>query len=192
MSTPTTPALTAWERASAWILAAEGGYVDNPADRGGPTNMGITGPTLRAAIIDGIVSPGTTIKSLRRDQALAIYKARFWDRVHGQELPAPLALATFDGAVHSGVLNGSRWLQAALNEHGAALQADGVIGYHTLAAAQALPIYPVLESAIAFREQFLANIVARDASQRVFAKGWGARIERLRSMCVSMLPGAAA
>ena len=48
------------------ILGKEGGYVDHPNDKGGPTNWGITQATARAHGYTG------DMRNLTREQALAI------------------------------------------------------------------------------------------------------------------------
>ena len=60
------------------VLKHEGGYVNHPADPGGETNFGITWPTLRKGIADGIVDASTTIKSLTRDQAKSLYYVYYY------------------------------------------------------------------------------------------------------------------
>ncbi|WP_303046913.1 glycosyl hydrolase 108 family protein, partial [Edwardsiella tarda] len=55
------------------LLKREGGYVNHPADRGGPTNWGITEAAARANGYAGDIS------MLSRDQALRIYHADYWE-----------------------------------------------------------------------------------------------------------------
>lgn len=81
-------------------LAHEGGYVDHPKDPGGATNMGIT----QAALSDWRDRPVSRfeVRTLTRVEADAIYRARYWNAVRGDDLPPGLDLVAFDGAVNSG------------------------------------------------------------------------------------------
>ena len=54
------------------ILEKEGGYVNHPDDKGGPTNWGITQVTARAHGYDG------DMQKLTRQQALDILNADYW------------------------------------------------------------------------------------------------------------------
>lgn len=54
------------------ILGKEGGYVNHPDDKGGPTNWGITQATARAHGYTG------DMRNLTREQALAILEADYW------------------------------------------------------------------------------------------------------------------
>ncbi|EHP6632348.1 hypothetical protein KMW88_004866, partial [Salmonella enterica] len=54
------------------ILNREGGYVNHPDDRGGPTNWGIT---LMRARANGYMGD---MRNLTRDQALKILEADYW------------------------------------------------------------------------------------------------------------------
>ncbi|ELW9416697.1 hypothetical protein SIO58_000529, partial [Enterobacter hormaechei] len=54
------------------ILGKEGGYVDHPNDKGGPTNWGITQATARAHGYTG------DMRNLTREQALAILESDYW------------------------------------------------------------------------------------------------------------------
>lgn len=105
--------MTAFDRAFEILIGHEGGYVNDPNDRGGETKYGVS---KRAY-------PNVDIKNLTLDGAKAIYKRDYWDKIRGDELPPGLALLAFDSAVNNGAGAAVRWLQAAV---GATV--DGVLG----------------------------------------------------------------
>lgn len=111
------------------VLDVEGGYVNDPGDAGGETNLGITWPMLHDAVAKGVVPNGTTIRGLTRDQANAIYFEMVWKAGNMDQLPPALAYQFFDTAVNSGLHEASVLLQRAAN-----VTADGVIGEQTMAA----------------------------------------------------------
>ena len=94
------------------LIAREGGYVDHPADRGGPTRWGITQSVARAH------GYGGDMKALPRAEAVSIYRRLYWlrpgfDRVAGR---APrVAAELFDTAVNMGPETALGFLQRALN-----------------------------------------------------------------------------
>lgn len=90
------------------LLKHEGGYVDHPADPGGATKYGITLATLQAWR-DRPVSKGD-VRQLTKTEASAIYRARYWDEIGGNNLPAGVDAVAFDIAVNHGV---GRWRQWA-------------------------------------------------------------------------------
>lgn len=83
----------AFDRALAFVLAREGGYVNDPRDPGGETKYGIS----RRAY------PQLDIKGLTHADAGAIYARDYWTPAGCDQLPAALAIAVFDTAVNSGV-----------------------------------------------------------------------------------------
>src|SRR5215468_2796972 len=70
--------MASFDLAVAKTLIREGGarFTDNPDDRGGATKYGIS---QRAY-------PNEDIANLTEDQAKAIYKQDYWDRVSGDKL----------------------------------------------------------------------------------------------------------
>lgn len=86
------------------LLGSEGGYVNNPQDPGGETKWGISKRSY----------PTLNIKDLTRDEAKAIYRTNFWNRIHADELPDGVAFQTFDFAVNSGIETAIRYLQRAI------------------------------------------------------------------------------
>ncbi len=83
-----------------YIFSEEGGYVDNPDDPGGATNMGITIATL-SAWESRQVSP-EDVKEMTQATATQIYQTQFWNKIDGDNLPSGIDYAVFDFAVNSG------------------------------------------------------------------------------------------
>jgi len=92
------------------VIAAEGGYVDHPDDRGGPTHWGITQAVGREAGYDG------DMRALPRRIAEQIYLEQYVLRP-GFDLLAPPSIShwAIDTGVNMGVIAAGRILQRALN-----------------------------------------------------------------------------
>lgn len=91
------------------VLKREGGYVNDPDDRGGETKYGIS----RNA------NPDVDIPSLTQDKAIQIYRERYWDAIGADNLPSDLREIAFDAAVNHGV----GWTKQALRRVGGNAQA---------------------------------------------------------------------
>lgn len=126
----------AFQKAVALILKHEGGYSLDPRDPGGETQFGIS---KRAY-------PDEDIKALTPERATALYHRDYWQAIRGDELPAPLALVTFDMAVNAGVGAAIRLLQRTLR-----VTEDGKLGPQTLARASAAGADPEAAVAVATR-----------------------------------------
>jgi hypothetical protein len=88
------------------VLRREGGYVNNPADRGGETNRGISKNA----------NPDVDVANLDDEKAKVIYKERYWDKLNGDALPENVRDLAFDTAVHHGVGRAKQWLTQAGND----------------------------------------------------------------------------
>lgn len=170
------------ERCIRFTLNAEGGYSNHPADRGGPTNRGVTAGTLARAIKQGIVPP-VAIKELSREQAIQIYDALYWQPSRAAEMSERVGMVHFDSSVLHGLGGGAIILQRALGRLGFAVSVDGAIGPGTLGALdRADDVFSedaILDVILATRLQRYDEIVARDPSQKVFLRGWRNRVARL-------------
>lgn len=113
----------AFRKAVALILKHEGGYVNDPRDPGGETNFGISKRSY----------PHEDIARLTVERATELYFRDYWTAVRGEDLPAPLALVTFDMAVNAGVGAAVRLLQKTV---GATV--DGKMGPETITKAASL------------------------------------------------------
>lgn len=97
-----------------WI---EGGYVNDPDDPGGETKYGISKRSY----------PNEDIPSMTLERSKMIYKRDYWDKIKGDELPAPLSHFVFDAAVNQGVDPAIKMLQRVLN-----VAQDGILGRNTM------------------------------------------------------------
>jgi lysozyme family protein len=119
------------------LIDREGGYVNHPSDRGGPTNYGITEAVARAHGFSG------SMRNLPRSEAAAIYKRLYWLRPRFDQVAkrsVAVASELFDSAVNMGPAVAATFLQRALSalnrerQDYADLVPDGRIGPATLAA----------------------------------------------------------
>ena len=117
------------------LIAREGGYVDHPADKGGPTRWGITEQVARAWGYTG------DMRELPYETAHAIYVERYWTGPGFAQVAArtsAIAEELLDTGVNMGPMVAARMLQRALNalNRGATaypdVAVDGVIGRMTL------------------------------------------------------------
>ena len=139
------------------LIGHEGGYVNDPRDKGGETKYGIS---KRAY-------PALDIADLTLDDAKAIYKRDYWDRAQCDRLHPDLAFQVFDGAVNSGIGNSIRWLQEA-----AGVAVDGVVGPLTVRKVGDMEPSAIIARYNGVRLKFMASLSSWD----VFGRGWARRI----------------
>lgn len=176
------------------LLELEGGFVDHPLDKGGPTNKGITFATLKR-FAPALGVPGTveSLKDLTDNQARVIYKAGYWDVVRGDDLTVQeLAEMLCDFAVTSRPATAVRELQRAINYYfSVKIQVDGIAGPVTLAWCNDETSEHTAGLYAAFRDRrmlFYRRIVAKDQSQEVFLNGWINRVNRFPSELTVLKP----
>ncbi|TMV85243.1 hypothetical protein FGG78_20985 [Thioclava sp. BHET1] len=163
-----TSEMTRAETCIARVLTTEGGYSNNPRDRGGPTNKGITLATFRK-----FVQPGASIENLKAltdGQATIVYKRQFWDPIVASSLPIGIDYVTFDFAVNSGPDRAVHFLQAAIGA-----KPDGVVGPKTIAAARTSDPSTVIASISNARLSWMRSLEDWDE----FGGGWKARVARV-------------
>lgn len=155
------------------IISREGGYVNHPADRGGPTRFGITQATL--ADYRGYKVNAGDVEALTETEAWKIYRKRYLEDTGIAKIPNPeLRGVVLDAAVNHGPVRAIAMLQRAIG-----VPDDGVIGPVTLAAMPYLNARSVCVKFLAQRCRFYGAIISADHSQAVFAKGWANRLADL-------------
>jgi len=189
----------AFERELLKVLPREGRDSDDPDDAGGLTSRGITEATARAAFEQELVSTPDPRK-LDAREIRVIYKAFYWDRIHGNLLPAEIAGLVFDEAVNCGVGTAVMNLQNALNVVlKEPIAADGKFGPKTKAAiadvlrleSNVVDLFPEI-SPLFFREALIRALLEgraayyvsitdeetpREVKNRKFFRGWMNRLK---------------
>ncbi|WP_192347147.1 glycoside hydrolase family 108 protein [Algoriphagus sp. Y33] len=180
------------------VLNTEGGFVNDPIDKGGATNKGIAWKT-RTNAAQPILGKEPTLENLENitvADAKAIYKVLYWDSIRLSEIEdGDLRWLLFDFHINSGP-NAIYQLQELLNQLGADLTVDGIIGTNTLNFINdyenSIELYNEYK---ATRISFLENIVTtsvnrylarfpnateselKSKTQRRFRDGWINRVE---------------
>ncbi|WP_369981268.1 glycoside hydrolase family 108 protein [Xanthomonas bundabergensis] len=163
------------------LLKHEGGFVNDPVDPGGATNKGITLGTFRlyAKSLLQLEPTLDNLRALSDAQAGVIYKACYWNAVHGDQIALqPLADILFDFQVNAGG-NATRLLQRVLNDQTPALQlpADGKFGAATLAALLAADQRDLYARYKQGRRDYYRRLVDAKPALGRFLKGWLARVD---------------
>ena len=152
------------------VIRREGGYVDEDADRGGPTNYGITQATLSSWRGNPVTADA--VRQLTEDEAREIYQRRYVEEPGFDTLPDPLRAQVVDDGVLSGPRQAVRDLQQAIG----GVKADGRLGPATLAALDRCGAPVVHARLIQVRAERIARFVRRDPTQARFLAGWLRRI----------------
>jgi lysozyme family protein len=162
------------------IIKSEGGYVNDPADRGGETNLGVTIGAW-GAYLGRAIQPGE-MKALTVDTVKPFYKSMYWDKVKGDDLPVGVDYAVFDFAVNAGVGRAAKFLQRAVGAVD-----DAVIGPGTLALVAKTTPGKLLENFAKQKEAFYNTLAEKNPTQQKFLKGWLARVDHVQTAATSML-----
>jgi lysozyme family protein len=159
-----------------YTLREEGGFGNNPSDRGGPTNFGVTQGTYDL-YRDSIDAPRRSVRLIKRTEMVGIYHVNYWRDAscHKFCVEQPdLALIHFDTAVNCGVGIAIRFLQSV-----AKVKIDGKIGPITLAAVKACDLKAAGKEYLYLRYQRYLDIIQNNPSQKVFKNNWLSRTNRL-------------
>jgi lysozyme family protein len=151
------------------IIEREGGFVDHPDDRGGPTNFGVTMKALSAW--RGYEVSRADIANLSRKEALGLLTHRY------VLMPGIYALGfrgvvrcVADMSVHHGPTRAIKMLQRAV-----AVQEDGIMGPTTRGAADNMRADLLVDRLVKIRCIRFVRIVEHTPSQIAFLEGWISR-----------------
>lgn len=182
------------------VLAREAGYQCDHEDPGNytggvvgvgvlvGTNLGISAPVLREW--RGHTVMADDMRALTKEEAEAIYEARYWAPIRGDELPLALAFVTLDAVVMSGMggidpkthINHKRaaaWLQEAVG-----VDQDGHIGAATIAAAANCDQARAVRMACLLRLNYLMTL----PTWAHFGRGWQTRVDTVQGAALALIP----
>lgn len=155
-----------------WIKSWEGGFSDDPDDKGGPTNNGITLATFRS-----VYGRNKTVDDLKRmtdTQWEHIFRTKFWDRWQADRIvDINVAFFLVQWVWGSGV-HGIKIPQRILGT-----DVDGVVGPKTLAAVNARngrQLFALLQQE---KAAYLERCCVSTPTNRKYLIGW---LKRLYSM----------
>jgi lysozyme family protein len=165
-----------WQKSFELMLKSEGGYVNNPADPGGMTNLGVTKATWENWV--GRESDEAEMRGLTPEKVEPLYKKKYWDAVRGDELPPGISYLCFDFAVNAGAGRSIKTLQTAVG-----VTPDGGFGPMTMAAVQAVDPVELIERFSQAKEDFYRSL----NTFATFGKGWLNRVADVKVKASSML-----
>lgn len=163
-----------------FILKWEGGFVNDPKDRGGATNMGVTLNTWKSVGYDKNGDKRIDVKDLKllskEDVVKKVLKPYYWDKWRADEINNQSIANILVDWVYTSGKYGITKVQAMLN-----LKPDGVVGNKTLSAINDYPNQRQLFQRIKNeRLAFIDRIVKNNPSQRRFLKGWKNRVNAFK------------
>lgn len=157
----------------AWIKSWEGGFTNDPDDKGGPTNKGITLATFRS-----VYGRNKTVEDLKRmtdAQWEHIFRTRFWDRWHADQIKdINVAFLLVQWVWGSGAY-GIRIPQRILG-----VEVDGVVGPMTLAAVNARNGRDLFDLLKKEKAAYFERICINTPTNRKFLMGWLRRLDSMK------------
>lgn len=161
------------EKLMPFILQWEGGFVDDPDDRGGATNKGVTLTTFRQYY--GQSRTVDDLRNITEEQWLHIFKCGYWDKMKGDDIDnQSVANILVDWAYNSGPKTPSKAVQRIVGA-----TPDGIIGRKTLSSINSRNPEQLFSYIKQERIDFYNNICEKNPSQRKFLKGWMNRVNSL-------------
>jgi lysozyme family protein len=164
------------------LLAHEGGYTNDAADPGGPTNFGITIYDYRK-----YVKPGATaadVRAMSLADAKGIYRSKYWRELRCDELPAGVDDSVFDYGVNSGVARAGKVLRRVLGMN----DNDWHVTDAVLAAVRQRDPARIIHAIARERLHFLQGL----RTWPVFGRGWGRRVAEVEAFDLKLAARTAA
>lgn len=161
-----------------FILKWEGGFVNDPVDKGGATNMGVTIGTWRSVGYDKDGDGDIDVDDLRQltkeDVIERVLRPHYWNRWRADEINnQSVANILVDWVWASGAY-GIRRPQRILG-----VTADGIVGPKTIAAVNSMDPMELHFRIKNDRIRFINEICKANPSQERFRRGWLNRIDEL-------------
>jgi lysozyme family protein len=149
------------------ILQREGGYIDHPSDKGGPTKYGITANAWGLEKHWGRQATRDEVSAITEAQARDFYQRRYLDQSPFRRVAfEPLRVQLIDFGLNSGNERATRWLQRAIG-----VPQTGIMDQITFDALNAYPPRLVNNALVAARLKMIDDWTDGDKTQKVFEEG---------------------
>jgi lysozyme family protein len=161
-----------------YILSWEGGFVNDPHDKGGATNKGVTIATWRKVGYDKDGDEDIDVDDLRLltdNDVCRVLLDHYWNRWQADKIKSQSVAEILVDWVWGSGSCGIKLPQELLG-----VTIDGIVGPKTLAAVNARDPSELFDAIKAEREAYLHRIVERDPTQEKYLRGWLNRLNDLR------------
>lgn len=167
------------ENLAPFILSFEGGFVNDPSDRGGATNQGVTLTTWRSVGYDKDGDDDIDVDDLRLitpyDVIDKVLRPHYWDKCKADQIEdQSVANMLVDWAYNSGVGTAAKAIQRIVG-----CTADGIIGKVTLAAINKREPRSLFDDLKTARRLFIDRIIEARPEQEKYRHGWMRRINSI-------------
>lgn len=159
----------------ALVLKSEGGYIDDPRDSGGRTNLGVTQKVWEE--YTGHEVDEKVMRSLTPEKVAPLYEQRYWRPTYCEVLPRGLDLLIFSMAINGGPGRSVKLLQSCLG-----CVADGQIGPRTMALIKSANVADLIKRFSEARRNYY-----RSLNKPMFLNGWLNRTDKEEAEALNMV-----
>jgi len=159
------------------VLKSEGGWVNNPADPGGETNLGVT----KAVWEEYVGHHVKTMKDLTKDDVAPMYELKYWRPCYCEVLPRGLDFVVFSMGVNAGTGRSVKLLQQSIG-----CVPDGVIGPRTRELISSSNGANLISKFSETRREYYRSL----KTFPIFGKGWLSRVDREETEALDMIKNA--
>ena len=155
------------------VLKSEGGWVNNPADPGGETNLGVT----KRVWEEYVGHPVQTLKNLTKADVAPLYEQKYWRPTYGEVLPRGLDFLCFSMGVNAGPGRSVKLLQSSIG-----CIPNGSIGPNTMAKIRESNVATLINQFSESRRGYY-----RSLNKPQFEHGWLNRVDSEESEALNMI-----
>jgi lysozyme family protein len=156
------------------VLQSEGGWVNNPQDPGGETNLGVT----KAVWEEYVGHPVKTMKDLTKDDVAPLYELKYWRPCYCEVLPRGLDFVVFSMGVNAGPGRSVKLLQQSIG-----CVPDGVIGPRTRELISSSNGTTLIAKFSETRREYYRSL----KTFPIFGRGWLSRVDKEEQEALNMI-----
>jgi lysozyme family protein len=154
------------------VLKSEGGWVNNPQDPGGETNLGVT----KRVWEEYVGHPVDSLKKLTKEDVAPLYEQKYWRPCYGEVLPWGINYLVFSMGINAGPGRSIKLFQSSLG-----CVPDGVIGPKTRELISASNSSTLIAKFSEVRREYY-----RSLNKPMFIKGWLNRVDHEEAQALMM------